>query len=56
MIPGHIYLSQVIPPDEKIALAVLLIASAVFLSYLMVRGIIQYAEWRNSRRMGEVVT
>ncbi len=56
MIPGHPYLSTVIPPEERMVYAAILITCAFALSYLVVRGIIRYADWRNSRRKDEVVS
>lgn len=56
MIPGHPYLSMIVPPEERLAVAGLLILVAAIASYLMVKGIIRYADWKNSRRKDEVVS
>jgi hypothetical protein len=49
MIPGHPYLSMIVPPEERIMVAGLLILVAAVVSYLMVKGIIRYADWRNTQ-------
>jgi hypothetical protein len=54
MIPGHIYLSAVIPPSDRLPEAGVLVIAAVVLSYLMVKGLIYYAEWREHHKTEEV--
>ena len=55
MIPGHVYLSAAIPPADRLPVACTLLIAAVILSYLMVKGLIYYTEWRENHKTGEVI-
>jgi len=46
MIAGHPYLSTVIPPAERIPIVVLIIISAMVISYLGVKAFLMWADWR----------
>jgi|GEM_PF-2841137 len=49
MIPGHIYLSMIIPPEEKIGLVIALILIGIVISYGIAKAILFYTEQRYHR-------
>jgi hypothetical protein len=46
MIPGHEYISRVIPPEDKILFAVSLLALAICAAYLLIRVIITSGDFQ----------
>jgi len=48
MIPGHQYISMVVPPASKIGLAVALGVIFGVCAYLAVKGILVYIEWKET--------
>lgn len=55
MIPGHPYLGLVVPPVERLPFAVGLGVVAAVMGYLLVRGLIAYAAWREQHGTVEIV-
>lgn len=49
MIPGHNYLSLVVPPIERLPIAAILLIGGIVCAYLFVRGVLAYAKWHDAR-------
>ncbi len=54
MIPGHPILSTVIPPDEKMPVAVAMLITAFIVGYLFISGIKWYCAWRDRHMWGTI--
>ena len=48
MIPGHIYLSAVVPPFEKWPFVIAGMVVAMIIGYLFVKGLLAYDKWRTA--------
>ena len=48
-------IDAVIPPADRLPVAIALTIAAMAISYLMVKGTIMYTEWRQNHRTGEVI-
>lgn len=48
MIPGHYYLSMVVPPIEKWPFLAAGMTAALIIGYLFVKGVLAYDRWCTS--------